>query len=160
MFCIHDTYILSQEAGHSSETAMAIVEREKMKCKAAVELANTAQRIAELEAEKRRNAEMMFKAESEEKEKAINALAHTEIQYRKYTMEEIQHATNNFVGSEKIGEGGYGPVFRATLDHTPVAIKVLRPDMSQGDKQFQREVMFLILNQNLIYVVSELLRLK
>lgn len=129
-----------KEAERSSETAMAIVEREKMKCKAAVELANTAQRIAELEAEKRRNAEMKFKVESEEKEKAINALAQSEIQYRKYTMEEIQHATNHFAGSEKIGEGGYGPVFRATLDHTPVAIKVLRPDMSQGDKQFQREV--------------------
>lgn len=125
---------------------MAIVEREKMKCKAAVELAQTAQRIAELESEKRRTAEMKFKAESEEKEKAINALANTEIQYRKYTMEEIQQATNYFAGTEKIGEGGYGPVFQATLDHTPVAIKVLRSDISQGEKQFQREVMFLIFN--------------
>lgn len=55
-------------------------------------------------------------------------------------MKEIQHATKNFAGTEKIGEGGYGPVFRATLDHTPVAIKVLRSDMSQGEKQFQKEV--------------------
>ncbi|KAH6793238.1 protein kinase family protein [Perilla frutescens var. hirtella] len=127
-----------QEANNSS--ALAIVEREKMKCKAAVELAQTAQRIAELESEKRKSAEMKFKLESEEKQKAMNALAHTEIQYRRYTMEEIQEATNYFAGSEKIGEGGYGPVFQATLDHTAVAIKVLRPDMSQGEKQFQREI--------------------
>lgn len=138
--------MLSQEAEHSSETTMAIIEREKMKCKAAVELAHTAQRIAELESEKRRTAEMKYKTESEEKEKAINALANTEIQYRKYTMEEIQQATKYFAGTEKIGEGGYGPVFQATLDHTPVAIKVLRSDISQGEKQFQREVMFLIFN--------------
>lgn len=119
---------------------MAMVEREKLKCKAAVELAQTAQRIAELESEKRKSAEKKFRVEAEEKEKAIHALSHTEVQYRKYTMEEIQEATNYFAGSEKIGEGGYGPVFKASLDHTSVAIKVLRPDMSQGEKQFQREV--------------------
>lgn len=40
----------------------------------------------------------------------------------------------------KVGEGGYGPVYKGTLDHTPVAIKVLRPDAAQGKKQFQQEV--------------------
>ncbi|GJS64265.1 U-box domain-containing protein 35-like protein isoform X2 [Tanacetum coccineum] len=39
-----------------------------------------------------------------------------------------------------IGEGGYGAVFKAKLDHTPVAIKVLRPDAKQGKQQFQQEV--------------------
>ncbi|XP_042025391.1 U-box domain-containing protein 35-like [Salvia splendens] len=125
---------------HSQETAMAMVEREKLKCQAAVELAQTAQRIAELESVKRISAEKKFRVEAEEKEKAIHALAHTEVQYRKYSMEDIQQATKYFAGSEKIGEGGYGPVFKASLDHTRVAIKVLRPDMSQGEKQFQREV--------------------
>lgn len=119
---------------------MAIVEREKLKCKAAVEVAYKAQRIAELESEKRKRAEMRFKQESEEKQKAIDALTHSEVRYRRYTTEEIEIATNYFSDSEKVGEGGYGPVFKATLDHTPVAIKVLRPDMSQGDIQFQREV--------------------
>lgn len=163
---IHDIYMSSQargmvhwkseedsnleEAKHSQESALAIVEREKMKCKAAVEVAHKAQRVAELESEKRKRAEMKFKLEAEEKQKAIDALAHTEIQYRRYTMDEIQVATNYFSGSDKIGEGGYGPVFKATLDHTPVAIKVLRPDMSQGEKQFQREVTFLISIQSLI----------
>ncbi|MBA0601288.1 hypothetical protein Gorai_004469, partial [Gossypium raimondii] len=40
----------------------------------------------------------------------------------------------------KIGEGGYGPVYHCNLDHTPVAIKVLRPDAAQGQLQFQQEV--------------------
>ena len=46
----------------------------------------------------------------------------------------------NFSEKLKIGEGGYGPVYRGKLDHTRVAIKVLRPDAAQGRKQFQQEV--------------------
>ncbi|KAL0319408.1 UNVERIFIED_CONTAM: U-box domain-containing protein 52 [Sesamum angustifolium] len=129
-----------EEVQHAQEAALAIVEREKLKCKAAVEVAYKAQRIAELESEKRKQAEMKFKKEAEEKQKVIDALAYSEIRYRRYTMDEISVATNYFSPSEKVGEGGYGPVFKATLDHTPVAIKVLRPDISQGEKQFHREV--------------------
>ncbi|XXG53443.1 hypothetical protein AAC387_Pa03g1532 [Persea americana] len=62
------------------------------------------------------------------------------IQCRLYTLEEILKATDNFSEELKIGEGGYGPVFRATLDHNPVAIKVLRSNVTQGMKQFQKEV--------------------
>ncbi|KAK4427363.1 U-box domain-containing protein 52 [Sesamum alatum] len=129
-----------EEVQHAEEAALAIVEREKLKCKAAVEVAYKAQRIAELESEKRKQAEMKYKKEAEEKQKVIDAFAYSEIRYRRYTMDEIAVATNYFSSSEKVGEGGYGPVFKATLDHTPVAIKVLRPDMSQGEKQFHREV--------------------
>lgn len=128
------------EESKSKEPAFSIIEREKQKCKAAVELANKAQRMAELEATKRKLAEMKFKREAEEKQKAMDALMHSDIQYRKYTKEEIEVATNYFSAASKVGEGGYGPVFKGTLDHTPVAIKVLGADISQGDKQFQREV--------------------
>ncbi|CAA0821152.1 Protein kinase protein with adenine nucleotide alpha hydrolases-like domain [Striga hermonthica] len=128
------------EARQAHEAALAIVEREKLMCKAAVEVAHKAQRIAELESEKRKHAELKYKQESEEKQKAIDALARSEIRYRRYTMEEIEIATDYFSVANKIGEGGYGPVFKATLDHTPVAIKVLRPDISQGEQQFQKEV--------------------
>nr|WIL59792.1 nodulation protein [Melilotus officinalis] len=57
-----------------------------------------------------------------------------------YTLEEIETATQNFSLSMKIGEGGYGPVFKGQLDHTHVAIKILRPDANQGRKQFLQEV--------------------
>lgn len=65
----------------------------------------------------------------------------SDIRYRRYSVEEILKATDSFSDSLKIGEGGYGPVFKSALDHTLVAIKILRSDVAQGIKQFQKEVM-------------------
>ncbi|GAV63651.1 Pkinase domain-containing protein/Usp domain-containing protein [Cephalotus follicularis] len=129
-----------QEARLAEEAALAIAEQEKAKSRAAIEAAEASQRIAELEAQKRRTAEMKALKEAEEKKKALDALAHTDVRYRKYTIEEIEAATEYFAISHKIGEGGYGPVYKGYLDHTPVAIKVLRPDAAQGRSQFQQEV--------------------
>ncbi|WCJ30566.1 Protein kinase protein with adenine nucleotide alpha hydrolases-like domain [Euphorbia peplus] len=129
-----------EEARLAEEAALAIVEREKAKSKAAIEAAEAAQRIAEIESRKRIDAEMKVIKESEEKRRALDALAHSDVRYRKYTIEEIETATDFFSASRKIGEGGYGPVYKCTLDHTSVAIKVLRPDAAQGRSQFQQEV--------------------
>lgn len=128
-----------EEARVAEEVALALVQREKAKCKAAIEAAEAAQRIAEWESQKRRNAEMKALKEAEERKKASEARA-SNISYRKYTIEEIESATNNFSIASKIGEGGYGPVYKGELDHTPVAVKVLRPDAAQGQSQFQQEV--------------------
>lgn len=119
---------------------MAIAEKEKEKCRVAIERAEAAQRIAELEAQKRINAEMKALREAEEKKQVLDKLAQTDVRYRKYSIEEIEAATEFFTQSRKIGEGGYGPVYKCYLDHTPVAIKVLRPDAAQGRSQFQQEV--------------------
>ncbi|KAK9097594.1 hypothetical protein Sjap_023091 [Stephania japonica] len=129
-----------EEARLSEEAALALVEREKAKSKAAMEAAEAAHRIAELESQKRINAEMKALKEAEEKKKALDSLAHTGVRYRKYTIEEIETATEYFAESRKIGEGGYGPVYKCYLDHTPVAVKVLRPDAAQGRSQFQQEI--------------------
>ncbi|XVE71429.1 hypothetical protein DITRI_Ditri10aG0149300 [Diplodiscus trichospermus] len=129
-----------EEARLAEEAALVIAEKEKAKSKAAIEAAEAAQRIAELEAQKRVSAEMKALKESEEKRKALDALAYSDFRYRKYSIEEIEAATEFFSEALKIGEGGYGPVYRARLDHTPVAIKVLRPDAAQGRSQFQQEV--------------------
>ncbi|CAA7039816.1 unnamed protein product [Microthlaspi erraticum] len=102
-----------EEARSSEEAALAVAKMEKAKCRAALEAAEKAQRMAGLEGERRKQAEMKARRESQEKDRAISAL---------------------------IGEGGYGPVYKGTLDHTPVAIKVLRPDAAQGKKQFNQEV--------------------
>ncbi|KAK6273837.1 PREDICTED: U-box domain-containing protein 52 isoform X1 [Theobroma cacao] len=129
-----------EEARLAEEAALAIAEMEKAKCKAAIEAAEASQRLAEMEAHRRRQAELKAKKEADEKNRALNALAHNDVRYRKYTIEEIEEATEKFSESMKIGEGGYGPVYKGKLDHTPVAIKVLRPDAAQGKKQFQQEV--------------------
>ncbi|CAI0376291.1 unnamed protein product [Linum tenue] len=129
-----------EEARLAEETALAIAEKEKAKTKAAIEAAEAAQRIAELEAQKRIDAEMKAIKEAEEKKKTLDTIMHSDVRYRKYSIEDIEAATENFSNSRKIGEGGYGPVYRCNLDHTPVAIKVLRPDAAQGRSQFQQEV--------------------
>ncbi|XP_038886009.1 U-box domain-containing protein 35-like isoform X3 [Benincasa hispida] len=129
-----------EEARLAEEAALAMVEQEKAKSRAAIEAAEAAKRIAELEAQKRINAEKKAFKEAEEKKKALDALANNDVRYRKYSIDEIETATEFFSESLKIGEGGYGPVYKGYLDHTPVAIKVLRPDAAQGRSQFQQEV--------------------
>ncbi|KAI3443464.1 hypothetical protein Pfo_000129 [Paulownia fortunei] len=129
-----------EEARLAEEAALAIAEKEKEKCRAAIEKAEAAQRIAELEAQKRITAERKALKEAEEKKKVLDKLAQTDVRYRKYSIEEIETATEYFTESRKIGEGGYGPVYKCYLDHTQVAIKVLRPDAAQGRSQFQQEV--------------------
>ncbi|KAF3777852.1 U-box domain-containing protein 34 [Nymphaea thermarum] len=129
-----------EEARLAGEAALAIAEMEKAKSKAAIEAAEAARRLIEIEAQKRMNAEMKAKKEAEEKKKVLDALANSEVRYRKYNIQEIEAATEFFSESLKIGECGYQPVYKATLDHTEVAIKVLRPDAAQGRMQFQQEV--------------------
>lgn len=113
---------------------------EKQETSAAKEVTQIRERQQLVEAKKGHNAEDTTNGESGKGKRAINALAQKNVWYRKYTIEEIEEATDYFSNSLKIGEGGYGPVFKARLDHTPVAIKVLRPDVSQGLQQFQQEV--------------------
>ncbi|KAL0903339.1 hypothetical protein M5K25_027711 [Dendrobium thyrsiflorum] len=128
-----------EEARLAEESALALVEREKAKCKAAMEAAHAQQKIAELEAQKRRKAEMEAFKEAEERKNAMDTFVPI-VRYRRYTIDEIEVATKHFSESLKIGEGGYGPVYRCYLDHTPIAVKVLRPDAARGRIQFQQEV--------------------
>ncbi|XP_073024932.1 U-box domain-containing protein 35-like [Primulina eburnea] len=128
----------SEGANNVQKWALAIVESEEQNCSAAVMEVTEAPQLAEVEFEKKRHAETKFKHEAEEKQMVI--LARGVSRYRRYTINEIEVATNNFSSSCKIGEGGYGPVYRGFLDHTRVAVKILKPDVSQGLKQFQREV--------------------
>ncbi|XP_038887897.1 U-box domain-containing protein 35-like [Benincasa hispida] len=129
-----------EEARLAQEAAMAIAEQERARCRAAMEAADAAKRIAELESHKRSNLELKALKEAEEMQRALKNLAQSDIRYRRYSIEEIESATEHFAQSRKIGEGGYGPVFRCRLDHTSVAVKVLRPDASQGRAQFQQEI--------------------
>lgn len=129
-----------EEARLAEEAALAMAEKEKAKCQVAINAAEASQRIAELESQRRVNAEMRALKETENMKKVIDNLAQNDTRYRKYTIEEIEEATEFFSESRKIGEGGYGPVYKCYLDHTPVAVKVLRPDAAQGRSQFQKEV--------------------
>ncbi|KAE8691420.1 DNA topoisomerase isoform 1 [Hibiscus syriacus] len=100
-----------EEARLAEEAALAIAEQDKAKSRAALEAAEAARRIAELESQKIVNAEMKVLKKQTEK-KAHDALASTDFRYRKYTIEEVEAATEFFSEALKIGEGGYGPVFK------------------------------------------------
>lgn len=118
----------------AEEAALSIAEKERARSKAA------AKRIAELETQKRANEKIKALKEAEQARWVLDNLSQSDLKYRRYTIEEIERATNFFSESLKIGEGGYGTVYRCYLDHTPVAVKVLRPDAAQGRSQFLREV--------------------
>lgn len=140
-----------EDARIAEESALALAEKEKAKSRAALEHAEAAQRIAELEAQKRITAEMktLNLKETEEKSRVIQ----TDCRYRRYTIEEIEAATEYFSQSRKIGEGGYGPVYKCYLDHTPCAVKVLRPDATHGRSQFNQEVCYYP-NHLFFYMIS------
>ncbi|CAM0943582.1 unnamed protein product [Alopecurus aequalis] len=129
----------SHDGRLTEETAMALIEQEKAKARAAMEAAEASQRLAELEAQKRIAAEKKSLNEAEERLKNGGASG-SSARYRRYSIEEIEIGTDHFSDARKVGEGGYGPVYKGQLDHTPVAIKVLRPDAAQGKSQFQQEV--------------------
>ncbi|XP_027344842.1 U-box domain-containing protein 35-like [Abrus precatorius] len=128
------------EARLAQEAAQAVAEQEKARSKAARETAEAAKQIARVESNRRESVELKALKEAEEMRKQLDSLTQTDKRYRRYTIEEIEKATDFFSESRKIGEGGYGPVYKCYLDHTPAAVKVLRPDSAQGKSQFQQEV--------------------
>uniref|UniRef100_A0A453SX65 non-specific serine/threonine protein kinase n=1 Tax=Aegilops tauschii subsp. strangulata TaxID=200361 RepID=A0A453SX65_AEGTS len=66
---------------------------------------------------------------------------------------ELDRATARFDQSNKIGEGGYGPVYKGTLrDGTAVAVKVLSLQSRQGAREFLSELITIsdISHENLV----------
>ncbi|BAT93310.1 hypothetical protein LR48_Vigan05g017600 [Vigna angularis] len=58
-----------------------------------------------------------------------------------FSLREIKVATNNFDAANKIGEGGFGPVYKGCLsDGTLVAVKQLSSKSKQGNREFITEI--------------------
>ncbi|URE21531.1 Ubox [Musa troglodytarum] len=60
--------------------------------------------------------------------------------FSEFSLSELEQATENFHEASKIGEGGYGCVYKGSLRHTTVAIKRLNPQGMQGTAEFRREM--------------------
>lgn len=61
---------------------------------------------------------------------------------KRYTYKELLRATENFNQSNKIGEGGFGSVYKGQLKNgTIIAVKVLSSDSRQGVREFMNELM-------------------
>ncbi|KAK8678900.1 hypothetical protein V6N13_144378 [Hibiscus sabdariffa] len=128
-----------EEVQRAEEAAMSAVEKERAKCKAAMEAAEAVQKQVEARRMSSSTGGGALR-ETEEVKRMLETLSNGNIKCRRYTIEEIEKATDNFAPNRKIGEGGYGPVFKCFLDHTQVAVKVLRPDAAQGRLQFLQEI--------------------
>ncbi|KAK4804019.1 hypothetical protein SAY86_003836 [Trapa natans] len=76
--------------------------------------------------------------------------------YSEISFLEIKGATKNFDHSLKIGEGGYGSIYKGILRHTEVAIKMLHPHSLQGPSEFQQEVEVLskVRHPNLVTLIG------
>lgn len=77
---------------------------------------------------------------------------------RRFTLNEIRTATNNFDTDLKIGDGGFGRVYKGFIDgkESPVAVKVLKSTSSEGFREFWTEVETLskLRNPNLIPLIG------
>ncbi|XP_026390913.1 putative receptor-like protein kinase At4g00960 [Papaver somniferum] len=69
----------------------------------------------------------------------------------------ISAATNNFAEAYKLGEGGFGPVYKGTLsDGQEIAVKRLAKSSGQGDREFKNEVILLakLQHRNLVRLLG------
>ncbi|XP_042479270.1 probable LRR receptor-like serine/threonine-protein kinase At1g53440 isoform X2 [Macadamia integrifolia] len=64
-----------------------------------------------------------------------------ELQTGHFSLRQIAAATGNFDAANKIGEGGFGPVYKGTLlDGTVIAVKQLSSKSKQGNREFVNEI--------------------
>ncbi|KAL6652016.1 hypothetical protein ACP70R_010941 [Stipagrostis hirtigluma subsp. patula] len=74
-----------------------------------------------------------------------------------FSYNELRKATQDFSGANKIGEGGFGSVFRGVLrDGTTVAVKVLSATSRQGVREFLTELTAIsdIKHDNLVTLIG------
>ncbi|XP_062011659.1 probable LRR receptor-like serine/threonine-protein kinase At1g53430 [Rosa rugosa] len=64
-----------------------------------------------------------------------------ELQTGYFTLRQIKAATGNFDPSNRIGEGGFGPVYKGVLlDGAVIAVKQLSSKSKQGNREFVNEI--------------------
>ncbi|XP_076919891.1 G-type lectin S-receptor-like serine/threonine-protein kinase SD1-1 [Bidens hawaiensis] len=74
-----------------------------------------------------------------------------------FSLSTLVAATNNFSDSNKLGQGGFGPVYKGCLkDGREVAVKRLSTSSSQGVEEFRNEVVFIsrLQHRNLVKILG------
>ena len=122
------------------EALKQTVADEKAKQLEALNQVERARRSFTREAYSRHKAEMATGMISEDRAQIVDAILSKSRTCRRYSEQDIQLATDNFSEARKIGEGGYGNVYRCTLDHTEVAAKVIQQDSIDRTDEFLKEV--------------------
>uniref|UniRef100_A0A0E0BV14 Protein kinase domain-containing protein n=1 Tax=Oryza glumipatula TaxID=40148 RepID=A0A0E0BV14_9ORYZ len=78
---------------------------------------------------------------------------------RRFSYGELAAATDNFAGGNKLGEGGFGSVYRgvlSTMNDLPVAVKKVSKSSKQGWKEFVSEVGIIsrLRHRNLVQLIG------
>ncbi|KAK7271561.1 hypothetical protein RJT34_27567 [Clitoria ternatea] len=138
------------------EMAKELARQEREKYEAAAKEAEYLKECAEREAAERKETELKAIQAAKEKEKLEDALSGSAPQYRKFTWDEIVSATSSLSEDLRIGMGAYGMVYKCTLYHTIVAVKVLKTNGNRKNKQFQQELEILsrIRHPNLLLLLG------
>ncbi|KAI3910147.1 hypothetical protein MKW98_014532 [Papaver atlanticum] len=142
---------VSSECVEEASKTRAVIEREVMWNKIAEEeksnyLAVTkelevARQTLAQEIHERQKAELSVITTFSERQVLVDALFSGDRRYKRFTRDEIVVATDSFSEAKIIGEGGYGKVYKCTLDHTPMAVKVLHPqEFGTKKEEFLMEV--------------------
>ncbi|XVF18252.1 hypothetical protein REPUB_Repub11eG0005000 [Reevesia pubescens] len=95
-----------------------------------------------------------FSIDNEFEEKLIEVKLQ---QLSQFNFEELTTATNNFHFTKKLGQGGFGPVYRGTLeDGKEIAVKRLSKASSQGLEEFMNEVVVIskLQHRNLVRLLG------
>ncbi|KAJ0986359.1 hypothetical protein J5N97_004715 [Dioscorea zingiberensis] len=72
---------------------------------------------------------------------ANNELQGVELLTGYFTLRQIKAATRNFDAANKLGEGGFGPVYKGILpDGSVIAVKQLSAKSRQGNREFINEI--------------------
>lgn len=135
---------IAPAAGASAGINGKMLAEEQAKEEAARRMLHNLSSKLEREVELRREAEQKVEIAKREaiavRQKLQISLSIVEQRCANYSFEELKQATGNFAEKNKLGEGGYGPVFKGNLHHIPVAIKLLAQEGAHRREEFQREV--------------------
>ncbi|XP_057990147.1 L-type lectin-domain containing receptor kinase IX.1-like [Hevea brasiliensis] len=75
---------------------------------------------------------------------------------KRFSYEELVQATNNFAEEGKLGQGGFGGVYRGYLSDLSVAVKRVSKGSKQGRKEYMSEVKIIskLRHKNLVQLVG------
>ncbi|KAJ3674888.1 hypothetical protein LUZ60_005504 [Juncus effusus] len=82
-------------------------------------------------------------------------------EYQVFDLIALKNATDNFSETNKLGKGGFGPVYKGILsDGQEIAVKLLSESSAQGTKEFKNEVDFLakLKHKNLVQLLGCLIQ--
>ncbi|KAK7343578.1 hypothetical protein VNO77_12411 [Canavalia gladiata] len=90
-------------------------------------------------------------------EENVSAVQISSVEYLQFDIDTIITATNNFSDDNKLGEGGFGPVYRGKLfGGQYIAVKRLSRSSSQGTEEFKNEVVLVakLQHRNLVRLLG------